>query len=88
MEAFTYAALWRSREALPGLLELLPEPARSEVNRIAAEATALTPAELASRIAELREKELAQVESSIGSARSCPAQILEWKYRRHVGERP
>ena len=87
LEAFTYAALSRTPDALPRLVELLPEPARSEVNRIAAEARGLSPAELASRIAELRAGDLAKAEAVIGPAQSCPARLLEWKYRRHFGER-
>jgi hypothetical protein len=87
MQAFTYAALWRGRDALPGLLQLLPEPARSEVARIAGEAAALTPAELSARISDLRNRDLAAAESAVGSVQSCPASVLEWKYRRHMGEK-
>ena len=85
MEAFTYAVLRRTRDALPGMLQLLPEPARSEVARIAGQAAALTPAELAARISDLRNRDLAEAESAVGSVQSCPARVMEWKYRRHIG---
>jgi len=88
LQAFTYAALWRTRDALPGLLRLLPEPARAEANRIATEAAALTPVELAARISDLRHRDLAHAESAVGSVQSCPSRIMEWKYRRWAGERP
>lgn len=58
-EAFTYVALLK-RDALPRLLDLLPDPARSEVKRIAAEAKALTPQDLAARLSDLRAADLAQ----------------------------
>jgi hypothetical protein len=77
LEAFTYAVLWRSKDALPGLLELLPEAARTEVGRVAREAAGLSGEELAARIAELRNRDLGPVEN-------CPANLLEWKYRRRV----
>lgn len=85
LEAFTYAALSRNRDSLPRLTALLPEAARQEVDRIAAEARTLTPAELSSRIAELRSGDLAQVESAIGPVQHYPARLLEWKYRKHLG---
>ena len=87
LEAFTYAVLARNREALPRLLPLLPDPARKEVERIAAEAKELGAEDLARRLAELRNGDLAKAESAIGPLESCPAQLLEWKYRRHFGEK-
>ena len=81
MHAFTYAALWRNGDALPRLLQLLPEPARSEVSRIAKEASALTPDELSVRIHELRNRDLEQAEAAFGSAQICPPRILEWRRR-------
>ncbi len=82
MEAFTYAALSRSPDALPRLLELLPEPVRSEVSRIAAEVRDVPAAELAARMVELRNGDVTRAEAAIGPVRSCPAWLTELKYRR------
>lgn len=71
MHAFTYMALLKNRDALRRLLDLLPEPQRSEAAAIAAEAQSLTPDDLAARIAGLRAADLA----NIGFEPSCPPHI-------------